>query len=47
MVEIIFNSMYILEEWEGDRKELMQRERDYIQQWVSEGKPVLNKMKIK
>jgi len=47
MVEIIFNSMYILEEWEGDRKELMQRERDYIQQWISEGKPVLNKMKIK
>ena len=47
MVEVMFNSMYILEEWEGDRKELMEREREYIQKWISEGKPVLNKMKIK
>jgi hypothetical protein len=43
----MINSMYVLEEWEGDRKELMQREREYIQQWISENKPVLNTMKVK
>jgi transcription elongation factor Elf1 len=47
MVEIMINSMYILEEWEGDRKELMQKETEYIQQWNSEGKPLLNTMKVK
>lgn len=47
LVEVIINSMYILEEWEGDRKELMQKEREYITKWISEGKPVLNVTKIK
>ena len=47
-VEKMVNSMYIIEEWEGgDRKDLMERESQYIKQWISEGKPVLNKHKIK
>jgi len=47
MVDIMFNSMYVLEEWEGDRKELMDREREWIQKFVSEGKEVLNVLKVK
>jgi len=47
MVEVMINSTYILEEWDGDRKELMQKEREYILKFISEGKPVLNKMKTK
>jgi hypothetical protein len=47
MVEVMINSMYIVEEWEGDRKDLMKREGEIIRQWISEGKPVLNTMKIK
>lgn len=47
MVEVMFNSMYILEEWEGDREDLMKREGEIIKQWISEGKQVLNTMKTK
>jgi hypothetical protein len=47
MVDIMFNSMYVLEEWEGDRKELMDREREWIVKFISEGKPVLNTTKLK
>lgn len=47
MVEIMINSIYIIEEWDGDRKELLERESEIIKQWISEGKPVLNVRKIK
>lgn len=47
LVDTFFNSMYVLEEWEGDRKDLMKREGEIIKQWISEGKQVLNTMKIK
>ena len=47
MVDIIFNSMYILEEWDGDRKDLMDREREWILKFISDGEKVLNTVKIK
>ena len=47
LVEIMINSTYILEEWDGDRTELMQKEREHITKWISEGKPVLNIFKTK
>lgn len=46
-VENIFSSMYVIEEWEGDRKELMKREGEVIRDFISRGEIVLNKLKIK
>jgi hypothetical protein len=46
-VDTIFNSMYILEEWEGDRKELLERERHWIVKFILEGNDVLNTRKRK
>ena len=47
MVEIMINSMYIIEEWDGDRKDLLRRESEVIKEWIELGKPVLNMRKIK
>ena len=46
-VESVFNSMYIIEEWDGDRKDLMKREGEVIRDFISRGEVVLNILKIK
>lgn len=42
-VDKIFNSMYIIEEWSGNRQELLNREKEVIKEWIIQGKKVLNK----